>query len=80
MSRKPSTIEISDVIDQNGAARYGVEDVEAPTNDDATIAPWIDEPVRIGAYLVLLEVFFKKPWAFFSFSFSFHQISYSSSL
>ena len=47
MSRKFSTIEISDVVDQNGAVRYGFEDVGAPVNDNATIAPWLDEPVRI---------------------------------
>jgi hypothetical protein len=53
MSRKFSTIEISDVVDHNGAARYGFEDVGAPVNDvdSATIAPWLDEPVRID-YLV----------------------------
>lgn len=51
MSRKFSTIEISDVVDHNGAARYGFEDVGAPVNDNATIAPWLDEPVRID-YLV----------------------------
>lgn len=47
MIRKFSTIEISDVVDHNGAARYGFEDVGAPVNDNATIAPWIDEPVGI---------------------------------
>ena len=51
MSRKFSTIEISDVVDHNGAARYGFEDVGAPVNDNATIAPWLEEPVRID-YLV----------------------------
>ena len=51
MSRKFSTIEISDVVDHNGAARYGFEDVGAPVNDNATIAPWLDEPVRVD-YLV----------------------------
>ena len=51
MSRKFSTIEISDVVDQNGAARYGFEDVGAPVNDNSTIAPWLEEPVRID-YLV----------------------------
>ena len=53
MSRKFSTIEISDVVDQNGVARYGFEDVGAPVSDNATIAPWLDEPVRID-YLVPL--------------------------
>lgn len=56
MSRKFSTIEISDVVDQNGAVRYGFEDVGAPVNDNATIAPWLDEPVRI-VYLVALPFF-----------------------
>jgi len=48
MDRRPSTIVISDVVDHNGAARYEVEDVGAPVNDNATIAPWIDELVCIG--------------------------------
>jgi hypothetical protein len=48
MIPKFSTIEISDVVDHNGVARYGFEDVGAPvTGDNATIAPWLDEPVRI---------------------------------
>jgi adenylate cyclase len=42
MSRKFSTIEISDVVDHNGAARFGFEDVGAPVNDNPTIAPWLN--------------------------------------
>lgn len=54
MIRKFSTIEISDVVDHNGAVRYGFEDVGAPLNDNATIAPWLDEPVRIDSLAPLL--------------------------
>lgn len=54
MIRKFSTIEISDVVDHNGAVRYGFEDVGAPLNDDATIAPWLEEPVRIDSLAPLL--------------------------
>lgn len=47
IDRRNSTIEISDVVDHNGVARYGVEHAGAPVSGNATIAPWIDEPVRI---------------------------------
>lgn len=53
MDRRGSTIEISDAVDHNGVARYGAEDVGAPVNGNAMIAPWIDEPVRMGAYLII---------------------------
>lgn len=62
MNRQSSTIEISDVVDHNGAARYGFEDVGAPINDNAMIAPWIDEPVGIG---VILTIWFFQASAFF---------------
>jgi hypothetical protein len=54
MDRRYSAIEISDVVDQNGAACYGVEDVGVPVNDNAEIAPWLDESVCIGAKLTIL--------------------------
>ncbi|KAF8149409.1 hypothetical protein B0H34DRAFT_802408 [Crassisporium funariophilum] len=43
MDRRQSTIRLSeDVVDKNGLARFTEEN--APANDDATIAPWIDLP------------------------------------
>lgn len=53
MNRTSSIIEISDVVDQNGVARYGFEDVGAPVSDNTTIAPWLDEPVCIGVVLAI---------------------------
>lgn len=53
MDRRNSTIEISDVVDRNGAACYGIEDAGAPVNDNTTIAPWLYEPVSIGVILII---------------------------
>ena len=46
--RRDSTIHLSeDVVDANGLALFIPESGSSlPANDDSTIAPWLDEPVR----------------------------------